>query len=134
MRDDRHKLMVTLLRREICGPKGFAALQLIDLHRDDGRLRPLCFYADPPDVADRPEIAIDRVASTLARAFGHVGSGAECLFKTVAALQALDIHDPDLRQRQHHVAGYIRKPDFAAGTWPDALAKCRARVRHLFFK
>jgi cation transport protein ChaC len=110
--DDRHDVMVKLLRREIGGPMGYAALRLIDLHSDDGPRRALCFYADPPEVADRPELPIEKVASILARACGHVGSGADYLFKTVAALQGVGIHDPHLWQLQHLVANEIKAIHF----------------------
>lgn len=107
--DDRHAMMVKLLRREIGGPNGYAALRLIALHTEDGPLRALCFYADPPDVADQPERSMNEVAAILARACGHVGSGAEYLFKTVAALQAVKIHDAHLWQLQDLVANEIRQ-------------------------
>lgn len=112
---DRHDLMVKLLRREIGAPKGYAALRLIELHTDEGPLRALCFYADPPEVADTPETPADRIASILARACRHVGSGAEYLFRTVAALQAVDIQDPHLWQLQELVANEIKKIHFGAG-------------------
>lgn len=111
---DRHALMVRLLRREIGGPNGYAALRLIDLHTEDGLLRALCFYADPPEVADQPERAVEEVAGILARACGHAGSGAEYLFKTVAALQAAGIHEPHLWQLQHLVANEIRQINFGS--------------------
>ena len=110
--EDGHALMVKLLRREIGGPNGYAALRLIDLHTEDGPLRALCFYADPPDVADRPELPVAEVAAILARACGHAGSGAEYLFKTVAALQVIEIHDPHLWQLQHLVANEIKQIHF----------------------
>jgi glutathione-specific gamma-glutamylcyclotransferase len=110
--DDRHEVMVKLLRREIGGPMGYAALRLIDIHADDGPRRALCFYAEPPEVADRPELPIEKVASILARACGHVGSGAEYLFRTVEALQAVGIHDPHLWQLQRLVANEIRTIHF----------------------
>lgn len=106
--DDRHDVMVRLLRREIGGPIGFEALRLIELHSDDGPLRALCFYADPPEVSDRPDLPIKQIAAILARACGHVGSGAEYLFRTVAALQAANIHDPHLWHLQHLVANEIK--------------------------
>ena len=107
--EDRHELMVRLLRREIGGPIGYAALRLIELDSDGGPSRALCFYADPPEVADTPERPVDQVASILARACGHIGSGAEYLFRTVAALQAVDIHDPHLWELQDLVATEIRR-------------------------
>ena len=106
---DRHDVMVRLLRREIGGPMGYTALRLIELHSDDGPLRALCFYADPPEASNRPELPIEQIASILARACGHAGSGAEYLYRTVAALQALDIHDPHLWQLQDLVAKEIRE-------------------------
>jgi cation transport protein ChaC len=109
---DRHDVMVKLLRREIGGPMGYAALQLIDLHSDDGPLRALCFYADPPEVADSPELPIETVAAILARACGHVGSGAEYLFRTVASLHAAGIQDQHLWQLQHLVANEIKTIHF----------------------
>ena len=105
---DRHDVMVKLLRREIGGPIGYAALRLIKLHTDDGPLRALCFYADPPEASGKPELPVAQVASILARACGHAGSGAEYLFRTVAALQAVGIHDPHLWQLQHLVANEIK--------------------------
>jgi cation transport protein ChaC len=106
--NDRHQLMVRLLKREIGGPVGFSAVRLIDLQTDDGPVRALCFYADPPEVADAAELPPNRVAAILACACGHAGSGAEYLFKTVTALQSVDIHDPHLWQLQHLVAAEIR--------------------------
>lgn len=105
---DRHKLLVRLLQREIGGPVGYAAVRLIDLQTKDGPVRALCFYVDPPEVAEAAELPPNRVAAILARACGHAGSGAEYLFKTVAALQAVDIHDPYLWQLQGLVADEIK--------------------------
>jgi cation transport protein ChaC len=109
---DRHEVMVKLLRREIGGPAGYAALRLIDLHADDGPRRALCFYADPPEATGKPELPVAQVASILARACGHVGSGAEYLFRTVEALQAVGIHDPHLWDLQRLVANEIRSIHF----------------------
>jgi cation transport protein ChaC len=109
---DRHDVMVKLLRREIGGPIGYSALRLIDLHTDDGPLRALCFYADPPEASGKPELPVAEVASILARACGHAGSGAEYLFRTVAALQAVGIQDSHLWQLQHLVATEIKTIHF----------------------
>lgn len=104
---DRHDRMVKLLRREIGGPMGYAALRLIDVLSDEGTVQALCFYADPPEVPDGPDRPIKQIAAILARACGPVGSGAEYLFKTVVALQEAGIHDPYLWQLQHLVAQEI---------------------------
>lgn len=110
--DDRHEVMVKLLQREIGGPVGYAALKLIDLYSDGGPRRALYFYADPPEVADKPELPLEKVASILARACGHAGSGADYLFRTVAALQAVGIIDPRLWQLQQLVANEIKTIHF----------------------
>jgi len=101
---DRHCTMVKLLRREIGGPLGYAALRLIDLRSEQGPLRALCFYADPPEIGDTPEWSMDRVAAVLARACGHAGSCAEYLLNTVSALEAANIRDPHLWELQKLVA------------------------------
>jgi cation transport protein ChaC len=106
---DRHQTMVRLLRREIGGPMGYAALRLIDLHSKQGPLRALCFYADPPEVVDVPELPLSRVAAVLARACGHAGSGAEYLYNTVCALDAANIRDAYLWKLQELVAREIRE-------------------------
>jgi cation transport protein ChaC len=113
---DRHDLMVRLLRREIGGPKGYAALRAIELESDDGPLRALCFYADPPDVDETARFSVNRVASILAQACGHAGSCAEYLFQTVSALQVAGIHDPHLWQLQELVAAEILKIRLRSGT------------------
>ena len=87
---------------------GYAALRLIDLHSNQGPLRALCFYADPPEVADLAEPPLSRVTSVLARACGHAGSGAEYLFNTVCALEAANIRDAYLWKLQGMVAEEIR--------------------------
>ena len=106
---NRHQAMVKLLRREIGGPMGYAALRLIELQSEQGPLRALCFYADPPEVADVPELPLSRVAAVLARACGHAGSGAEYLFNTVCALDAANILDAYLWKLQELVAQEIRE-------------------------
>lgn len=106
---DRQSVMVELLDREIGGPVGFSSLRLIELTTEEGPLRALCFYADPPDVAHRPERPPEEIAAILARACGHAGSGAEYLFNTVTALSAAGIHDPHLWQLQELVAEEITK-------------------------
>ena len=112
--DDRHSLMVALLRREIGGPVGFSSLRLIDLHSEAGPLRALCFYAEPNEVFRKPELPLKEVAATLIRACGHAGSGAEYLFNTVTALLAEDIDDPELWRLQELAAIEIKRRYLAA--------------------
>ena len=115
---DRHGEMVGLLRREIGGPVGYSSLRLVDLHSEEGPLRSLCFYADPDEVANQPELPAEEVASRLASACGHAGSGAEYLYRTVAALEAHDIHDPHLWRLQELVAAEITRRHFSPWCTP----------------
>ncbi len=107
--DDRHSLMVALLRREIGGPVGFSSLRLIDLQSAEGPLRALCFYAEPDEIVGKPELPLEEVAAILVRACGHAGSGAEYLFNTVSALHAEGIYDPELWRLQELTAVEIRR-------------------------
>ena len=81
----------------------------VEFTESTGRmLRALCFYAEPEEVVGRAELPSEEVASILARACGHIGSGAEYLYKTVVALEALGIRDPHLWQLQNLVATEIK--------------------------
>ncbi|MCV2868733.1 gamma-glutamylcyclotransferase [Defluviimonas sp. WL0002] len=105
---DRHRLMADLLKREIGGPIGLSSLRLIPLSSDWDQIRALCFYAEPQDVAGTPERSDEEVAAILSLACGTAGSGAEYLYKTVAALLDHGIRDPHLWRLQELVAASIR--------------------------
>lgn len=107
--DLRHSQLVRLLCREISGPKGLASIRWIDVDSDGRMLRALCFYAEPEEGVGRAELPSEKVASILAQACGHIGSGAEYLYKTVVALEDQGIRDPHLWQLQHLVAAEIRR-------------------------
>lgn len=107
--DLRHSQLVRLLYREIGGPKGLASMRWIDVESNGRMLRALCFYAEPEDVVGQAELPSEEVATILARACGHIGSGAEYLYKTVVALEAQGIRDPHLWQLQHLVAAEISR-------------------------
>ncbi|MDU9007077.1 gamma-glutamylcyclotransferase [Sedimentitalea todarodis] len=104
---DRHNHLVKLLRREIGGQEGLKSLRSIDLVSDDGPAKALSFYTNPPEVAAKPERSKMKVAQILSRACGHIGSGAEYLFRTVEALENLGIRDPYLWRVQELVAAEI---------------------------
>jgi cation transport protein ChaC len=99
--------LVEFLRREIGGPRGLESLRSIDVAFGGRTAKALCFYADPPEVADKAERSEIDVAQILARACGHIGSGAEYLFKTVQALDELGIHDAYMWRLQELVAAEI---------------------------
>ena len=99
---DRRSQMEQLLRREVDGPEGMQSLRIVELETAQGRLRALCFYADP--VGTITELAPAEVARVLARACGHIGSGAEYLHNTIVALERHGIRDPHLWDLQEMVA------------------------------
>ncbi|MCV2864152.1 gamma-glutamylcyclotransferase [Albidovulum sediminicola] len=105
--EDRHRLMIDLLKREVGGPVGLSSLRQITLASNRGPIRALCFYAEPDEAAATPERSEQEVAEILSRACGPAGSGAEYLFKTVSALQAHGICDPHLWRLQELVAAAI---------------------------
>jgi cation transport protein ChaC len=112
---DRHSHLVKFLRREIGGPRGLESLRSIDVASGDGPTKALSFYADPAEVATKAERSEMDVAQILARACGHIGSGAEYLFKTVEALEKLGIRDPYLWRVQELVAAEISKSNLVNG-------------------
>lgn len=105
--EDRHNHLVKFLHREIGGPEGLKSLRSVDVVSDEGPTKALSFYADPPEVATKAERSEMEVAQILARACGHIGSGAEYLFKTVEALEKLEIRDPYMWRLQELVAAEI---------------------------
>lgn len=105
--EDRHRLMINLLEREIGGPVGLSSLRQITLSSDRGPIRALCFYAEPQDIAEIPERTDEEVAAILSKACGPAGSGAEYLFNTVDALLTHGICDPHLWRLQELVASAI---------------------------
>lgn len=98
------------------------SVRWITLRTAEGPLRALAFYARP----DRLETYVGKwplpqVAQNLARACGHLGSGAEYLYQTVAKLEELGIHDRNLWKLQELVAREIIKmKDSQAAATPAA--------------
>jgi cation transport regulator ChaC len=64
-----------------------------------------------------------RVAQILARACGHIGSGAEYLFQTVSKLEEFGIRDRNLWRLQQLVADEIRSmPPLARAISDDSVS------------
>ena len=78
-----------------------------ELVADYARLRALSFWVGPAGLYGRMRQPLDRVAHVLARACGHLGSGAEYLFHTVRELERHDFQDGSLWRLQHLVAEEI---------------------------
>ena len=97
-----------LLWRELGCEEAFASVRWVKVRTETETLRALTFYARP----DRMDTYIgkwplEKVAHTLARACGHVGSGAEYLYQTVLKLEENGIHDRNLWRLQKLVASEI---------------------------
>jgi cation transport protein ChaC len=68
----------------------------------------LAFWADTTHTDFNVSLPLPEVARILARACGHIGSGAEYLFHTVSKLEEFGIRDGDLWQLQEMVAAEIK--------------------------
>ena len=72
------------------------------------KLKALAFTANRNGMTYTGKQDPQHVARILARAAGHVGSGASYLFQTVTKLEEFGIHDTALWHLQHLVAEEIR--------------------------
>lgn len=73
-----------------------------------GRLQALGFWVGVTGRGTSLRQPLEKVAWVLARACGHVGSGAEYLYNTVSHLETFGIHDRNLWRLQELVAEEIR--------------------------
>ena len=73
-----------------------------------GRLRALGFWVGVTGRGTSLGQPLEKVAWILARACGHVGSGAEYLYNSVSHLETFGIHDRNLWRLQALVADEIR--------------------------
>jgi len=106
--EDRLSVMIRHLRREIGTQGALTGVRWINVSTPEGYQRAITFWAEPTGVdywVDLPEV---EVASILARACGHAGSGASYLYHTVRKLEELGIRDRNLWRLQQLVASEIR--------------------------
>jgi cation transport protein ChaC len=73
----------------------------------EGPVKALGFWVGPNGERILSKQPLEKVAATLARACGHLGSGAEYLYKTVLHLEEFGIHDRNLWALQKLVASEI---------------------------
>ncbi|MER9136282.1 gamma-glutamylcyclotransferase [Mesorhizobium sp. M0830] len=97
-----------LLRREISDHESVGTVRWLPVHTAQGALHALGFWVGVKDRGTSLNQPLDKVASVLARACGHIGSGAEYLYHTVSHLEAFGIHDRNLWRLQELVADEIR--------------------------
>lgn len=106
---ERRALLIQLLEREVGSDAHVTGVRWINVRTPTGPARALAFWAEPEGLPEWVDVPIDEVAHILARACGHVGSGAAYLFNTVSHLEALGIHDRNLWRLQQMVADEIRR-------------------------
>lgn len=97
-----------LLRREIDDHESVGSVRWMPVRTTRGRLRALGFWVGVSGKGTSLGQPLARVAWVLARACGHVGSGAEYLYNTVSHLETFGIHDRNLWRLQELVAEEIR--------------------------
>src|SRR5262249_24925700 len=103
-----------LLRREVGEPEDLRAARWVTLDARGVRLRALAFWVGSTSRKSRLRLPADHVAQVLARACGHLGSGAEYLFHTVCELEHRGIHDRGLWHLQQLVADEILRMEITA--------------------
>lgn len=105
---DKATQIERLLRREIDDHEAVASVRWVPVRTAQGRLRALGFWVGVTGRGTSLGQPLEKVAWVLARACGHVGSGAEYLYNTVSHLETFGIHDRNLWRLQELVADEIR--------------------------
>jgi cation transport protein ChaC len=107
--DERHFEHVgRLLRREIGSGEGARRIRWVTAKTAYGKVQALVFWAGPRGTGYAGKQSLSQVAQTLARACGHIGSGAAYLFHTVTKLEEFGIRDRNLWRLQQLVADEIQ--------------------------
>ncbi|MGX9120505.1 gamma-glutamylcyclotransferase [Mesorhizobium sp. BHbsci] len=97
-----------LLRREIDDHESVGSVRWLPVRTAQGTLRALGFWVGVTGRGASLNQPLENVARVLARACGHVGSGAEYLYNTVSHLEEFGIRDRNLWRLQELVADEIR--------------------------
>ncbi|ESY32659.1 gamma-glutamylcyclotransferase [Mesorhizobium sp. LNJC391B00] len=105
---DKPQQIERLLRREIDDHESVSSVRWVPVRTQQGRIRALGFWVGVTGRGTSLGQPLDTVAGVLARACGHVGSGAEYLYNTVSHLEEFGIRDRNLWRLQQLVADEIR--------------------------
>lgn len=97
-----------LVRRETSAKPPTNMARWVWIQTEDGPLRALAFTVNRKGRGYEGRLPPAQVAHTLARAAGHLGSGANYLFQTVTRLEEFGIRDSYLWHLQQLVADEIR--------------------------
>lgn len=108
-------------RREMVG--GSYAPRWVDVRTSAGKLRALTFTMDRGNERYAGRLSDEVVAAAIAKATGRLGACSEYLFKTVAHLAALGIHDRRLERLRDRVAERCVEADRGALDAPLSTAK-----------
>jgi glutathione-specific gamma-glutamylcyclotransferase len=122
---DQHRraAVIRLLRREVGSDEDLTGVRWLTVDTAEGKVRALAFWAEPMGLdEDWVKLPLLEVAHILARACGHIGSGAAYLFHTVSNLDALGIRDRNLWRLQQLVADEIRRLHLPSNAAPQSLA------------
>jgi cation transport protein ChaC len=98
--------MVRLLEREVSTERGLAAMRWVRCHAGGDRFRALAFYTATAE-DHYIHLPLRDQARRLARAAGHLGSGAAYLHNTLTHLADMGVHDSYLWRLQELVAEEI---------------------------
>lgn len=105
---DKAAQIERLLRREIDDHEAVSSVRWVPVRTVQGSLKALGFWVGVTGRGTSLGQPLESVAKILARACGHVGSGAEYLYNTVSHLETFGIHDRNLWRLQQLVADEIR--------------------------
>lgn len=106
---ERRALLIQLLQREVGCDAHVTGVRWLNVRTEGGSARALAFWAEPEELPEWVDVPLPEAAHILARACGHVGSGAAYLYHTVAKLDELGIRDRNLWRLQHLVADEIKR-------------------------
>jgi cation transport protein ChaC len=115
---DKPAQIERLLRREISDHESVGSVRWLPVHTPQGLSRALGFWVGVKGRGTSLNQPLEMVAQVLARACGHIGSGAEYLYNTVSHLEAFGIRDRNLWRLQELVADEIIAMHGAANILP----------------
>jgi cation transport protein ChaC len=101
--------MGKLLRREVATHEDVHGVRWITVETAQGNVEALSFWTGVRGPTHAGKRSLHQVAEILARACGHLGSGADYLFQTVSHLEELGIRDRSLWRLQALVAKEIER-------------------------
>ena len=113
-----HAQMVRLLKRETSSKEDIPWVRWLDVKSGSDRFRALAFWVAPRADGYYINLPLEAQAIRLARAAGHVGTGAEYLRNTIVKLEEFGIHDDYLWRLQKLVADEIRRMHQQARGFP----------------